>query len=235
MQKKRHLKPRGRLKAKAISSRPIPSDDVGLQAQMHLAEYEAIQRSLSESRRIQNQILVIGLGAISIAIPILLGQATQLPPTILAALLYAVAIVFAALTMNYVIVFFDYAQASAYLRRHLAPELNRIAAGPPERRVMDFERQVGLVRRKPLGLFLANVGPIATEIVLLLPAFLSMVAARYILLLQPISSAQTAAEGFVGDWLRPLAAIAWVSLILTILTFIGCTVFWIASGYLEEK
>ena len=136
----------------AKRKRASTARNLDLWVQIHLAEYKVIQARIQALERIQHQVLVLGLGAISVVIPIFLGELVQLPASVIVALLYALAIVFSALTTHYIIVNFDFAECTMYVHDYLAPELNRITGMHSEHRGLDFEHRQRLSRRRPLVL-----------------------------------------------------------------------------------
>ena len=71
------------------------------------------------------------------------------------------------------------------------------------------------------------------EIVLLLPSVLAMRAIQFVRL-SPGKPAQTMPLQLVDSFIGPLSVLAWASLIFTVLTYIGCVVYWISSGYLKS-
>jgi C4-dicarboxylate transporter len=141
------------------------------------------------------------------------------------------------LTINYVIVNFELALASSYIHKYLSPELNQIIFPNSKHRVMDFERWLRQNRRNPLGFFLANIGGFAAEMILILPAILSIGAAHYVLLLPTIPTTPSlwTSQQFVESWLGPLGMIAWGFLILALVTIIGCIVYWMISGFMANQ
>jgi hypothetical protein len=211
--------------------------DTDYQVQIKLVEYGKLQDRILEKERGQQQVLILGLGSVSVVFPIILSQATQLPHDILAALLYALSIIFSALTINYVIVNFDIALATSYIDRTLSPELNLIVLAHSNQRLLDYEHKLRVTRSKPIGFFLANIRDLAAEIILLLPTIFALGSAHYLLALPRAvtASSQMAAQQLIESWLGPLSILAWVCLILTAMTFIGCTIYWLSSGFIENR
>jgi len=122
-----------------------------MRVQAILAEYDKLRDEMMHYINLSTQIPLYALGSISIIIPLLLSQTpgTLFPQTV-AALLYAVVIVFSAMGLVYASSAYNMYQISAYISRFIEPELSRITNETSARGVLRWESYVKERRRRVL-------------------------------------------------------------------------------------
>ncbi len=168
----------------------------------HIAEYEKLREFLSQSITNEYQVVALAVASASIAVPVLAGL-TNISETVLATLLYLLAIVYAVYAMILANNLFMAGLVSKYIHDHIEPEINRLLkiAECPERRVFYWESFIRKERANPIAAILGSVGPIGGVTIILAPSLMALVVAQLVL---PTSIQQDSA------WLPMLSVISWI-------------------------
>jgi hypothetical protein len=189
------------------------------QLQIHLAQYEKLVDVQVQLINGQQQSIVLALGSASIAIPLLLGQTTNIPLGVITALLYILGIIYSVLGLDFASTSYSIGEIGKYIHEYVEPELNQIIKTVPGHRVLYWETFIRQERARGLPLFLANIGSVGSLLLLLLPGAAALVAAQSLLAEMQTSQPSTSLN-FVLSLLPLLAIAAWCIYLLTIGTLV---------------
>lgn len=196
-----------------------------LKIEAYLAEYQKLRDEMLFFQGSLQQNVLLALGSASVAIPILLGQTTNIPTNIIAILLYALAIVYAVLGINYAHASYTIGVIGKYIHEYLEPAINQ-AILSSEYPALNWETYIRNERGRFPDLILSGIGPIGSMILLLLPGGVALFSSQYVLLVPSIqSSQQSPALQYISFWLLPLSIITWVMFAVTILSFIFIAIY----------
>lgn len=129
--------------------RPIGRRDE-LRLQTMMSDTEKLRDLQFQITGNERQILLVALGSSSVAVRLLLAQATQLPGIILAELLYLLTIVYAAVAMNSASDTYTVGLIGRYIGQQIDPEVDRIAKQNGEVPVPHWETFLSLSRTELL-------------------------------------------------------------------------------------
>jgi hypothetical protein len=130
------------------------------------------------------------------------------------------------MAMNFATATFILGVIAKYLHNHIEPEVNQILRTEPRHEVLHWESFLSRERANLFVLFLENVGPIASMLVVLLPGAASLVVAHYVSLLPQTKGAQQGAVlSFEPSLLLLLSVVAWCIYLLAIASLIMVTIY----------
>lgn len=192
-----------------------------LKIQIHLTEYQKLREELMYFQNSLQHNVLLALGSASVAIPIILGQTANIPTTIIAILLYALAIVYAVIGMNYAYASYAIGLIGKYIHEHLEPAINREIKTPSKYKVLYWETFVRKERGGFPDILLAGMETIGSMALLLLPGAIALFTSQYVLLVPAIQpTQQNTTIQYISFWLLPISIIAWIAYLLMIAAFI---------------
>lgn len=215
-----------------MSSRQSAPNQQEIEIQVYLTEFERLREEMIQSYTNQHQSVVLVMGSASVALPLLLGQTTNVTIVLIAALLYILTIAYAAIGLNYASEAYAIGEKSRYIHDYIEPEVNRILKTTAEHKVLTWESFVRRERANVFSMFLAYVGQMGSLLLLLLPGGASLLTAEYL-----SSGMQATPSGTISQivvFLLPwLSRLAWVSYALAIISII-LSILWFKLRWFED-
>lgn len=192
-----------------------------IRIQAYLTEYEKLRDELIYFQNSQQHNVLLALGSASVAIPILLGQIQNIPTNVIAILLYALAIVYAVIGMNYAHAAYAVGAIGKYIHEHLEPAINATLRSSTKYKALHWETHVRKERGGFPDFLLSGIGTIGSMALLLLPAAIALFTSQYVLLLPSVQVPQQSATlQYISFWLLPISIITWIAFSLTVISFI---------------
>jgi hypothetical protein len=199
------------------------ADQAKLKIQIFLAEYEKLRDELMYFQNNQQQNILLALGSASVAIPILLGQSANIPTNIIAMLLYLLTIVYAIIGMNFAYSAYSVNLIGKYIHEYLEPAMNQATQSTSKYKVLHWESYVRRERGGFPDVFLSNIGPIGSMVLLQLPGAIALLASHYVVLIPP--TPQNPTLQYVSFWLPAMSIISWIAYSLSIASVIFLAVY----------
>jgi|GEM_PF-4940467 hypothetical protein len=189
-----------------------------LQLQVYLTEYQKLRDEIMYFQGNLYQNVILSLGSASVAIPLLVGQLSNVPSVVIASLLFALAIVYSTLGIQFSYASYAIGAIGQYIHQYLHPAINKL--NPTSKyKGLFWETFVREARSGFPDSLLAGLGT-AGVILMILPSAISLFTASYVLSISSNQASQSNFVRLVSSGLPWLSAISWIAFIVFILSFV---------------
>lgn len=219
---------------KNISVRELIMDD-SQEIQAHIAEYTKLRDELLQVLNHQHQTIAWVLGSVSIAVPLLLGQTTNIAPIFIVVILYFLTIIYSIIAINFINNLFNIGAISRYLNDYIGPVANLLLRTKPNQKVLNWEMFIKQERSRVIPALLSSAGGMANSILMFMPGSISLATSQIVL---SLPNSALPMSGLLIGLLNLLSVVAWASYVISIMLLLFATFYRLFAArwfYLPKK
>jgi hypothetical protein len=195
-----------------------------IKIQVLIAEFEKLRDEMLQNITTTQQTIVVILGSVSVAIPLLLGQISNLSSVVITDLLYTLSIIYSVISLHFISTSHNIGMIGKYIHEVTEPQINNLLKSSKGKEVLQWESFLKRERTHLINLFMSNTGTVGTVFLLLAPSLLSIAVGNYVITLPVQTSQQNPILPIVSSLSLPLLIVAWIFFSFSVIsTIIGST------------